>query len=254
MSNLIITKPQLDALEFQTTQAYNAFRRAVRSEVYEDAHWTAELYNALGGSLKFATEYQRFMEWNRGTEPAQTLDRYLLQLAMGQDPASILKQYTEAKKFGWEQFLRVPNDVTKEAVIHAVDDIKVTYERVSVLGMYLRKAGKFEDVLDVLTHIRDTYKKPYIPTYKKPYVPLSPAEFADGRLDKPVADLGFSTRCRNVLKDCGIVYVGQLVQYDERGLSIRRNFGKNSLHEVEEKLGALGLKLDMKLDNWQVPE
>jgi DNA-directed RNA polymerase subunit alpha len=67
------------------------------------------------------------------------------------------------------------------------------------------------------------------------------------RLGQSLAELNLSVRATNCLESEGINTVRDLVSRSEEQLLQVRNFGETTLHEVKERLDALGLKLGMKV-------
>jgi DNA-directed RNA polymerase subunit alpha len=65
-------------------------------------------------------------------------------------------------------------------------------------------------------------------------------------LASPVEDLELSVRPYNCLKRANIHTIGDLVQHTEEEVANVKNFGRKSLGEVVEKLGAVGLSLKKK--------
>jgi DNA-directed RNA polymerase subunit alpha len=61
--------------------------------------------------------------------------------------------------------------------------------------------------------------------------------------DRPLEELGVSTRIINALRSAGITSLHKLLMQPREQLLKIRNFGDNALKEVEEKLNALGLEL-----------
>jgi DNA-directed RNA polymerase subunit alpha len=67
------------------------------------------------------------------------------------------------------------------------------------------------------------------------------------KLNQSLAELNLSVRATNCLESEGINTVRDLVlQTDDQLLQVR-NFGETTLSEVKERLGAIGLRLGMKL-------
>lgn len=69
-------------------------------------------------------------------------------------------------------------------------------------------------------------------------------------LFKPVDELELSVRSQNCLQNAGIEYIYQLVERTEPEMLKTKNFGRKSLNEIKEVVGALGLSLGMKLHNF----
>lgn len=74
-----------------------------------------------------------------------------------------------------------------------------------------------------------------------------------GELATKVEDLFLSVRTRNVLRNAGIEYVGDLVQLTEGWLLSFQNCGRKTVTELREKLAELGLELGMSLVDWDRP-
>jgi len=64
---------------------------------------------------------------------------------------------------------------------------------------------------------------------------------------KPIDDLEFSVRAHNCLVGAGIKRVIDLVNLNEEDILKIKNFGRKSLREVKEILGAFGLRLGMNI-------
>lgn len=69
---------------------------------------------------------------------------------------------------------------------------------------------------------------------------------------KKIVDLELSVRALNCLKKENIVYVGDLVQKKEYELLRIQDFGRKSLKEVKDLLEIMGLKLGIKLKQWDI--
>ncbi len=61
-------------------------------------------------------------------------------------------------------------------------------------------------------------------------------------------EMELSVRSHGCLNNAGIKLIGQLVQKSASELLKLKNFGRTSLHEIEENLAEMGLTLDMKLN------
>ena len=72
----------------------------------------------------------------------------------------------------------------------------------------------------------------------------------DPVLLRPIDDLELTVRSANCLKAESIYYIGDLVQRTEVELLKTPNLGKKSLTEIKDVLGARGLSLGTKLENW----
>jgi DNA-directed RNA polymerase subunit alpha len=73
--------------------------------------------------------------------------------------------------------------------------------------------------------------------------PLNPNLF------KSVDELELSVRSANCLQNANIRFIGELVQKTEAEMLKTKNFGRKSLNEIKETLGALGLSLGMTIDS-----
>lgn len=74
------------------------------------------------------------------------------------------------------------------------------------------------------------------------------------RLNQSLAELNLSVRATNCLESEGINTVRDLVSRSEDQLLQVRNFGETTLTEVRERLGALGLRLGMRVSPSSVPQ
>jgi DNA-directed RNA polymerase alpha subunit len=81
--------------------------------------------------------------------------------------------------------------------------------------------------------------------------------FLDDKIEKffiPLNTFDLSVRSVNCLRDKGIKYVGDLVQFTESELLRTRNFGRKSLAEIKKKLAELDLSLGMEIEGWSAKE
>jgi len=70
-------------------------------------------------------------------------------------------------------------------------------------------------------------------------------------LFRKIDDLELSVRSQNCLKNENITYIGDLVTKTESKMLQTPNFGKKSLNELKEVLGAMNLKFGMEVPgNW----
>lgn len=74
-------------------------------------------------------------------------------------------------------------------------------------------------------------------------IPTPPPELEIDIPDRPLEELGFSTRVLNALRGARINTLYRLLGRTEQELRTIRNFGDNALKEVEEKLAIMGLSL-----------
>ncbi len=75
----------------------------------------------------------------------------------------------------------------------------------------------------------------------------------DPILLRPVDDLELTVRSANCLKAENIYYIGDLIQRTEVELLKTPNLGKKSLTEIKDVLGAHGLAMGQRLENWPPP-
>lgn len=92
---------------------------------------------------------------------------------------------------------------------------------------YDKNAVEFEEVVDTQDEERTRMRK---------------------LLNMSVNEIELSVRAANCLNNANITTVGQLAMKTEQEMLKYRNFGKKSLNEIKEKLGALGLTLGMNID------
>jgi hypothetical protein len=65
-------------------------------------------------------------------------------------------------------------------------------------------------------------------------------------------DWNLSVRTSNCLKTSNIIYLGELIQYQEKDLLSFINFGQKSLDEINEKLSEYSLKLGNRNVQWEI--
>jgi len=67
-------------------------------------------------------------------------------------------------------------------------------------------------------------------------------------LSMKLSDMGFSNRTTNCFRNENIIYVGDIVKYQEFELLKIPNFGRKSLHEVRDRLKVYGLRCGMEIN------
>ena len=158
MTSKTLSKEQIKALEFQTNQLYESFRRTVDTQVHQDAIWNRELFTAFGKSLSDATNYSAFMDWNRDSQRASVFDKYLLHYALGSTPSFTLEQVTRARQHGHE-FPTKETEVIADTLKQAIDNPKVPYSRIQLMAMSLGDAHDFAGVVSALGYVREKYQR-----------------------------------------------------------------------------------------------
>ena len=78
--------------------------------------------------------------------------------------------------------------------------------------------------------------------------PEKGAVLRNDSLDRSVEELELSVRSYNCLKNANITTIRELVQKTEGEMLKTKNFGRKSLNEIKEILGAMGLSLGMRFD------
>ena len=73
-------------------------------------------------------------------------------------------------------------------------------------------------------------------------------------LYRSVEELELSVRSANCLKNANILKIYQLVNRTEAEMLKTKNFGRKSLNEIKDVLGAMDLSLGMKLEGFEPPE
>lgn len=85
------------------------------------------------------------------------------------------------------------------------------------------------------------------PEIQEPEPEVKPSPFNEN-LDRSVEELELSVRSYNCLKNADIRTIRELVQKTEAEMLKTKNFGRKSLNEIKEILGAMGLHLGMRFD------
>lgn len=86
------------------------------------------------------------------------------------------------------------------------------------------------------------------PEVQEPEPEVKPSPFNEN-LDRSVEELELSVRSYNCLKNADIRTIRELVQKTEAEMLKTKNFGRKSLNEIKEILGAMGLHLGMRFDD-----
>ncbi|MBS3168872.1 hypothetical protein J4210_00145 [Candidatus Woesearchaeota archaeon] len=159
MTSRTLSNEQIEALDFQTDQLYESFRRTVETQSPQDAVWGQELFAAFGKSLSVVTNYSAFMDWSRNTARTPVFDKYLLFYALGSTPSLTLEQQIQARQFGHESEAK-KTDVTPEALKQTIDDSNVPYTKIQFRARSLADAHNFTGIVDALEYARERYQRP----------------------------------------------------------------------------------------------
>jgi len=124
-----------------------------------------------------------------------------------------------------DELLRLGNFGTK-----ALNEIK---EVLRLLG--LRLGMTTADIADFEAHHGSTPTEILSSAENNIYSPL----------DRKISDFNLSVRSGNCLQTANVKKIRDLIQYTERDLLKRRNFGRKSLREIKEVVNPLGLRLGM---------
>lgn len=84
------------------------------------------------------------------------------------------------------------------------------------------------------------------------YKPIPDVAF-DTKFLKKIEELDLSVRSYNCLKNCGVSYLGDLVQKTEAQLLRTPNFGRKLVNETKEILAKLDLHLGISICGWPPP-
>jgi DNA-directed RNA polymerase subunit alpha len=162
----------------------------------------------------------------------------------------------------------IPLDATFSPVVrvrHQVEETRVgqrtNYDRL-VMEVWTNGTVSPEMALVEAAKILRKHLNPFI-SYREPGPEVSPEGGLRGmmeatgyspidleleeKLNQSLAELSLSVRATNCLESEGINTVRDLVSRSEDALLQVRNFGETTLVEVRERLGAINLKLGMKV-------
>lgn len=78
---------------------------------------------------------------------------------------------------------------------------------------------------------------------EKVEAPSAPATKAPGEYDQPLTELGFEIRACNLLKEAGIVTLGDLLSRTREEISDIHGLGEKTLAKLEQRLAELGHRL-----------
>ncbi len=193
-------------------------------------------------------EIEFFVEVGRGYSPAQWPQGQALQ------PDNRI--YIDAM---FSPIKRVEFHVEKIRVGQSIDYDKLTFI------VYTNGAVKLVDVIHYGTSVLRTQLEHFLYTEEIPFNEISKEKEEEkekaGLFDmqgptkglpvelflKPIDELEFSVRSHNCLVSAGIKRVIDLVNLTDEDLLKIKNFGRKSLREVKEILGAFGLHLGMNV-------
>jgi DNA-directed RNA polymerase subunit alpha len=142
---------------------------------------------------------------------------------------------------------RVTFTVSQARVGEATDYDKLTLEIVTSGAVAPREALKQAGRL-LVAHTAMWINFDELP---EPELEVVDQVAVNAALFQSVNELEFSVRALNCLQSARIELVGDLAQRTERDLMGTRNFGRKSLAEIQAILGAFGLTLGMKIDQWE---
>jgi len=186
-----------------------------------------------------------------------------LTVETGRGYVPAIERYNEGVEAGV-----IPLDATFSPVIrvrHNVEETRVgqrtNYDRL-VMEIWTNGTVSPEMALVEAAKILRKHLNPFI-SYREPGPEVSPDGGLRGmmeatgyspidleleeKLNQSLAELNLSVRATNCLESEGINSVRDLVSRSEDALLQVRNFGETTLVEVRERLGAINLKLGMKI-------
>ena len=134
-----------------------------------------------------------------------------------------------------------------QKVNYVVDDTRVghatDYDRL-ILEVWTDGSIRPEEALQESARLLNDCFRLFVGTAVAPEVAVGPQVDETNKLaTMPIEELDLSVRPYNCLKRAGINTLGDLLQRTEEEVVNVKNFGRKSLDEVKEKLGALGLEL-----------
>lgn len=130
-----------------------------------------------------------------------------------------------------------------------LDKLEVTIETNGAIGPEEAIRESVRILQDQLSVFGSIHSEPVVQAPEE----VEPAQL-DPILLRPVDDLELTVRSANCLKAEAIYYIGDLIQRTENELLKTPNLGRKSLNEIKGTLGAHGLTLGSKLDNWPPAE
>lgn len=161
---MCLTPKQLEALEFQTTQGYEALKRALETREFQDAIYAENMfspyvgahYSPLSVSIRTAVDIG-YMSWKRGRPRADIMDRYLLQLALGSSLTDELVTVIDYEQKDGKCWKFKATKVTEEELKANIDGKTVSYEHLAYLAKQLSEAGHFNPIMNLIDYVRENY-------------------------------------------------------------------------------------------------
>ena len=159
MTSKTLSKEQIQALEFQTDQIYESFKRAVDTQNIQDAIWLNGLFSAFDESLHEVTTPFAWVNWKRESLETPIFDKYLLYYAIGHSPSNILEELVQIRQYGHD-YPAKETHFTVDNLKQYIDNTKGSYSKIQDVSISLGEAHKFSGIIDALGYVRDKYPSP----------------------------------------------------------------------------------------------
>ena len=177
-----------------------------------------------------------------------------LRLKLGRGYVSQDRNFDEDLPLGYIPIDSVHSPVRK--VNYAVEAARLgqmtDYDKLT-LEIWTNGAISPQDSIGQASKLLKDHMSIFINFEELPELAEEPAERALNQmnevLNRSVEELELSVRSYNCLKNANIQTIGDLVQKTEAEMLRTKNFGRKSLNEIKEILGALGLGFGMRFDS-----
>lgn len=158
MTQLKLSKDQVEILESKTNEAYNTLKSGLAEKLQKSLFTQAcSQYGGIFNTLQKLDP--QFMEKERNTEETNLLDRYFLQYAVGRQLSEFLAN--EAPDGGTLGDIPIKECEEKiNELRQALRNKDTDYDRISRLTWQIAKAGRIDILVQVMDGIRETYEKP----------------------------------------------------------------------------------------------
>lgn len=153
-----LSPEQIEALEFQTEQAYAALIKAVNAQTILNARWAKRTLTILGEELEEILRYSAFLHLG-AEERTPARDKYLLPYLFGCELAHRLNILAQDTRTGYCEPTKetsITEDVLKNAIDEANNGHKtVSYGRLNLMAEALINANNCDVILKVISYVKN---------------------------------------------------------------------------------------------------
>lgn len=166
MADLLIRDNQLGLLEMQADKTFIQIQEVITSGLLMDALFAQGIYSGYAGSLGalLGTKNHSYRNWKRSSQRAEAMERYILMdVIFGGmvlplvDQANYLESRGELSEFS-------PSEIQPWIFTRRVfENVSTPFNRVRSYTEELSRAGRYDELVDAVTHLRNRPNKHDVP-------------------------------------------------------------------------------------------